>query len=114
MDSGNVDLVEAERMASDLTSPGYYRFGEVMHQLVMEVRRRREAEAAAEPPADVYLPASLRRSRTRTYAIAEVPPEVYAHVRAVLEAAGYSHAFHIEDGSEVIDMDGIALSAKAI
>ena len=45
---------------------------------------------------------------TYTYAILDVPRAVYAAVRALLEAAKYQHAFHLDEGSEVIDMHGIA------
>lgn len=48
---------------------------------------------------------------SRTYAIAEVSPAVYAEVRALLVAAGYEHAIHREDDGEVLDMHGIALRA---
>ena len=47
---------------------------------------------------------------TRTYALLEVSPEVYAEVSSKLEAAGYGHAFHESDGRVVVDMDGIALA----
>lgn len=49
---------------------------------------------------------------TRTYAILEVPPEIYAWIREKLADAGYEHAFHDHsiDG-EVIDMNGLALRA---
>ncbi len=52
---------------------------------------------------------------THTYAILDVPPAVYAAVRALLGAAGYQHAFHDDrDGQgEVIDMHGLALRTKA-
>ena len=49
---------------------------------------------------------------TYTYAILDVPKAVYAAVRALLDAADYSHAFHDEKDGEVIDMHGIALRAK--
>jgi hypothetical protein len=49
---------------------------------------------------------------THTYAVLEVSPKVYQEVRALLEAAGYSHAF-ISGRNEVIDMHGIALAASA-
>lgn len=51
------------------------------------------------------------KTMTHTYAILDVPRAVYAAVRALLEAADYSHAFHQDDG-EVIDMQGIALRSK--
>jgi hypothetical protein len=49
---------------------------------------------------------------SHTYAVLEVSPKVYQEVRALLEAAGYSHAF-ISGRNEVIDMHGIALAASA-
>lgn len=48
---------------------------------------------------------------TYTYAILDVAPEVYLQVRALLEHAGYQHAFHADRDGEVIDMHGIALRA---
>lgn len=48
-------------------------------------------------------------SSTRTYAILEVSAAAYEEIRALLEAAGYQHAFH----DDVIDMHGIALQAPA-
>lgn len=51
---------------------------------------------------------------THTYAILEVDPEIYKKIRAQLEEAGYGHAFHRgNNDDEVIDMNGIALQAKA-
>ena len=50
---------------------------------------------------------------TYTYAILDVPHAVYAAVRALLERADYRHAFHGDDGKEVIDMHGIALRSKS-
>jgi hypothetical protein len=49
---------------------------------------------------------------TYTYAILELPPTIYAAVRALLEAAGYGHAFHKDAGDEVLDMHGIALKSR--
>lgn len=49
---------------------------------------------------------------TYTYAILDVPAAVYAAVRALLDAADYQHAFHADEGREVIDMHGIALRSK--
>ena len=46
---------------------------------------------------------------TYTYAIVDVSSAAYREIRAKLEAAGYQHAFHEEDGVVVIDMHGIAL-----
>jgi len=57
---------------------------------------------------DVVAPVSRT---SRTYAILEVTPAVYAEIRDKLAAAGYDHAFHCEDGSEVIDMHGLAIRA---
>jgi len=50
---------------------------------------------------------------THTYAILDVPRAVYAAVRALLDRANYSHAFHADRDGEVIDMHGIALRSKA-
>ena len=50
---------------------------------------------------------------TYTYAILDVPRAVYAAVRALLDAASYQHAFHVDEDGEVIDMHGIALRSKA-
>lgn len=49
---------------------------------------------------------------THTYAVLDVPRAVYAAVRALLAAANYEHAFHVDEGREVIDMHGIALRSK--
>ena len=48
---------------------------------------------------------------TYTYAVLTVSPAAYAEIREKLEAAGYDHAFHDQDGGPVIDMHGIALQA---
>ncbi len=50
---------------------------------------------------------------TYTYAVLDVSREVYAAVRALLDAAGYQHAFLPNKDGEVIDMHGIALRSKA-
>ena len=50
---------------------------------------------------------------TYTYAVLDVPRAVYAAVRALLDAASYQHAFHVNADGEVIDMHGIALRSKA-
>ena len=47
-----------------------------------------------------------------TYAVLDVPPEVYQAVRAKLADASYQHAFHVDREGEVIDMHGIALRAE--
>jgi hypothetical protein len=47
-----------------------------------------------------------------TYAVLEVPPVVYAAVRALLAQAEYHHAFHPDKDGEVIDMHGIALRSR--
>lgn len=49
-------------------------------------------------------------SATRTYAILKLSEAAYAEIREKLKNAGYDHAFHIDDGIEVIDMHGIAVS----
>lgn len=49
---------------------------------------------------------------THTYDVLDVPPVAYAAVKALLNAAGYQHAFHDERDGEVIDMHGIALRSK--
>lgn len=50
---------------------------------------------------------------THTYAVLEVPPVVYAAVKALLQRAGsYEHAFLADGAKERIDMHGIALEAK--
>jgi hypothetical protein len=49
---------------------------------------------------------------THTYAVLPVPHAVYAAVRALLEAAGYEHAFHDTSDGDVIDMHGIALRSN--
>lgn len=51
---------------------------------------------------------------TYTYAILEVPADVYDVVRAKLVTASYQHAFDKQDGREVIDMQGIALQAEVL
>ena len=48
---------------------------------------------------------------TYTYAVLDVPPVVYAAVRALLARADYQHTFHKDEEGEVIDMHGIALRA---
>ena len=49
---------------------------------------------------------------THTYAILEVSAAVYAEIREKLKAAGYDHAFHLDDNREVMDMHGIALRVE--
>lgn len=49
---------------------------------------------------------------TYTYAILEISRAAYEEIRAKLEAAGYQHAFHKDDGEPVIDMHGIAVKAE--
>jgi hypothetical protein len=49
---------------------------------------------------------------THTYAILDVSADVYAEIEAKLQAAGYDHVFHEDDGETVIDMHGIALRSK--
>lgn len=50
---------------------------------------------------------------THTYAVLDVPLAVYAAVHALLDRAGYQHAFHADEDGKVIDMHGIALRSKA-
>lgn len=49
---------------------------------------------------------------THTYAILKVTKDVYHEIREKLIAAGYGGQFHRDDGSEVIDMNGIALQEE--
>lgn len=49
--------------------------------------------------------------QTHTYAVLDVPPTVYAAVRALLRRAEYSHAIHQQPDGEVIDLHGLALRA---
>lgn len=46
---------------------------------------------------------------THTYALMEIPQEVFDLVREKLEAAGYEHAVHNDNGQLCLDMHGIAL-----
>lgn len=48
---------------------------------------------------------------SHTYATLPVSAATYAEIREKLSAAGYDHAFHDDDGREVIDMSGIGLHA---
>lgn len=49
---------------------------------------------------------------THTYAILEISQAAYEEIKAKLEAAGYQHAFHDNDGEIVIDMHGIAVKGE--
>lgn len=49
---------------------------------------------------------------TYTYAILPVSRSTYDEIRSKLSEAGYQHAFHQDEGSEVIDMHGIALKVE--
>lgn len=49
---------------------------------------------------------------THTYAVLDVPPVVYAAVRALFLAAGYGHAVHAESDGELLDMHGVALRSR--
>jgi hypothetical protein len=49
---------------------------------------------------------------THTYAILEVPEEVFKPIAKLLREAGYHGAFQREDGQTVIDMDGFALKSE--
>lgn len=46
---------------------------------------------------------------TRTYAVLAVTANTFREIQSKLEAAGYQHCFHEDDGQIVIDMHGIAL-----
>lgn len=50
---------------------------------------------------------------THTYAILDVPPVVYAAVRALVTQAEYEDAIQADTEGEVIDMHGLALRATA-
>lgn len=47
---------------------------------------------------------------THTYAILEISPDAYQEIREALAQAGYHHAFHQEEGRDLIDMHGIAVA----
>ena len=51
---------------------------------------------------------------TYTYAVLCVSPATYAEIRAKLDAAGYAHTFHTNEGTEILDMHGIALQAEPV
>ncbi len=46
---------------------------------------------------------------THTYVIMELSESAYQEIRKQLKDAGYNHAFHFADGSEQIDLTGIAI-----
>jgi hypothetical protein len=46
---------------------------------------------------------------TYTYALLDVSAAAYREIREKLEAAGYQHALHEDDGVIVLDMHGVAL-----
>jgi hypothetical protein len=47
---------------------------------------------------------------SRTFAILEVAPNIFDEIQELLLAAGYEHAFIIDEGNgRLIDMHGIAL-----
>lgn len=46
---------------------------------------------------------------SRTFALLKVSKAAFDEIRLKLEAAGYGHAFHEDDGGLTIDMHGIAL-----
>ena len=48
-----------------------------------------------------------------SYAVLEVSKEAFDEIAHRLYQAGYSHAFHREDGEVVIDMQGIAIKSVA-
>jgi hypothetical protein len=51
---------------------------------------------------------------THSYAVLNVSPAAYQEIRALLASSGYQHAFHQDDGREVIDMHGIALAVAPL
>lgn len=51
---------------------------------------------------------------THTYSVLDLSEAAYQEIRRKLEHAGYSHAFHEEDGRALIDMHGIAVASGGI
>ncbi len=51
-------------------------------------------------------------STTHTYAVLDISPSAFREISSKLDAAGYQHAFHEEDGRTVIDMHGIAVAPE--
>jgi hypothetical protein len=51
---------------------------------------------------------------THTYAVLEISREAFDEIAAKLQAAGYQHAFHKDDGETVVDMHGIALKPNTV
>lgn len=49
---------------------------------------------------------------THTYAILEISSAAFSEINMLLTAAGYTHAFHLDEGRMVIDMHGIALADR--
>lgn len=53
---------------------------------------------------------------TYTYALMEIPPDMWRHIHDKMLAAGYGHAVHEDadgEGHVALDMHGIALIAGA-
>ena len=48
---------------------------------------------------------------THTYAVLDISPSAFREIWSKLNAAGYQHAFHEDDGRMVIDMHGIAVAS---
>jgi hypothetical protein len=52
---------------------------------------------------------------TRTFVVLEIGQRAYREIKSRLVAANYEHAFQKDsEGGEVIDMNGIALSALPV
>lgn len=55
----------------------------------------------------------LNRTRTRSFVTLAISGPAYAEIREKLVAAGYHHVLkNQDDGSECIDMDGIAVAPE--
>jgi hypothetical protein len=48
-----------------------------------------------------------------TFALMDVSPATYAEIRAKLVEAQYDHAFHKDEGRDVLDLQGIALREQS-
>src|SRR5271157_2537363 len=50
--------------------------------------------------------------QTHSFAILELSPSAFTEIERNLKQAGYSHAIRQEDGREIIDMQGIAVTGR--
>jgi hypothetical protein len=50
---------------------------------------------------------------THTYAVLDISPAAFREIAEKLKAAGYGHAFHEEEGRNIVDMQGIAVAEEA-